>query len=59
MLALLLDFVAECGSTKAQKKNTGQKKPAWRWDVIQQKERSKGSHSPWRGFSLPRFQQNV
>ena len=37
MLAPLSDLVAECGTTKAQKKKTGRKKPAWHWDAIHQK----------------------
>ena len=41
MLAPLSDLVAECGTTKAQKKKTGQKKPAWHWDVIHQKHSMK------------------
>ena len=37
MLAPLSDLVAECGTTKAQKKKTGKKKPVWHWDAIHQK----------------------
>jgi len=39
MLAPLSDLVAECGTTKAQKKAGKKKikKPAWHWDAIHQK----------------------
>ena len=38
MLAPLSDLVAECGTTKAQRKTSKYKqKPAWHWDAIHQK----------------------
>jgi len=37
MLAPLSDLVAECGTTKAQRKKAGFKKPPWRWNAEHQK----------------------